>query len=310
MQEAQAYVSCFRVRPARQWTHGVSTSRCVPVRTNIFILKASPKPGLWRQFFKAKAYKFHASVVLTGKTIVYEFESRPTLRIKFMKYLHFFLRQIHTLKKAFWSFKSGFLPVFLETLIKHFILLVLVYLGIIYGSAYFIFKTHDIFQYGPSFFLIWLITLRLIYDLPSIVEMFILASAGQLSSVEVLKESLHAYFTLHWHNALALALLAANVLYFSVSVCKLIWATLSKSNSVWDRRCAYLLLSLLVMVFILFLVYCLTPFFSDVYNQGWASTIVSYLWKSLKFTTDPRCNKTNGASKSTQSAREDPSKAQ
>lgn len=117
-----------------------------------------------------------------------------------------------------------------------------------------------------------------------------------------------ADFTLHWYYALAFALLVANALYFCISVCTLIWATLSKSNSVWDRRCAYLLLGVLFILFILFFVYYLMPFFYHVYNKGWASTIVSYLWKSLKFTTDSQNNKSNGAD--TQNANGSKSKAQ
>lgn len=203
---------------------------------------------------------------------------------------------LSTLKNAFWDCKTGFLPVFLETLIKHFILLVLVYLVVIYTSAYYIFKMHDAF-YHEFGYVLGFVTAALIYDLPLIIHNYILMTPVEWGAISILKESLSLYFTLHWGHALALGLLIINVLYFFIGVCKLIWTTLGKSNNVWDRSCAYLLLSLLVVIFILFLVYWLTPFFSDVYNQGWATTVVSYLWKSLNFLTRFQHRRTARANK-------------
>ena len=200
---------------------------------------------------------------------------------------------LRTLKNAFWNYKTGFLPVFLETLIKHFILLILVYLTIIYGSAYYIFKIHDVFYYEFSY-IVTLITLRLVLKLPVIIEMCILTSPVQWGAIGILKESLNLYFTLCWDYALALGLLIFNVLYFLGSVCKQVWATLRKSNNVWDRRCAYLVLVLLIIGLLIFLISWLIPFFYDLYKQGWATTVVSYLWKSLNFGSGFQNEKADG----------------
>ena len=188
---------------------------------------------------------------------------------------------LSTLKNAFWYCKTGLLPVFLETLVKYILLLVLAYVLTIYVSAYFIFKIHGLF-YHEFGYIIGFVTAALIFDFPVILHNYILMVPTGLGLPRILMEALQFYFTYHWDYALALGLICSALIYFLACVCKLVWTTLERSNNHWDRLCAYLILALLVTALLSFCIYLVMPFFQDAFRQGGWHTLISYLWKSLK----------------------------